>query len=104
LHNTDERRSTETQILANLASGDITAPTVAAPAVVALGTNLALPLGTIVNKSVNQGGFRLFLFGDAALTNAVNLVVKIDYVSSAAMRFSSEAGNVDVNETVTAAT
>ncbi len=103
LHDCSDPFRTDSQILANLASGDISVPTVAAPAVVGFGTNTALPLGTIIGNPILNSGFRLFLFGDAASTNEATLTI-ITEIVDVAMRFSALTGKTSVSETLTPAT
>lgn len=103
LHNSRDPLSTDEQILANIAAADVNVPTVAAPAVVNFGTNTALPIGTIIGKSIVDSGFRLFLVGDAASTNEATLTVVLEVIDTA-MRFSALTGKTTVTETLTPAT
>lgn len=75
-----------TQLLANLAIGDFAITgTPDSPDNADLGTNIGLPIGKILAKGPElvRGGFDLFLYGDAALTNAVMFHVYVDYHQSA---------------------
>lgn len=75
-----------TQLLANLAVGDITVSgTPDNPDNVPLGTNIGLPIGKILAKApeVLPGGFDLFFYGDAALTNTVTFHIYTEYHQSA---------------------
>lgn len=71
-----------TQLLANIAVGDITVSgTPNNPDNAPLGTNIGLEIGKILAKGpeVLRTGFDLFFYGNAVMTNEVNFHIYVEY-------------------------